>query len=55
MKQKIKDYNELEYLDISNFNTSNVTDMDYMFGGCLKLEEIKGINKFNIIPKKLVI
>jgi surface protein len=38
---------ELEYLDLSNFDTSNVTDMSYMFNECYKLKEIKGINKFN--------
>ena len=37
----------MEYLDLSNFNTSNVTDMSFMFNGCNKLKEIKGINKFN--------
>ena len=39
--------NELEYLDLSNFDTSNVTDMNHMFASCHKLKEIKGINKFN--------
>ncbi len=38
---------ELEYLDLSNFDTSNVTDMGWMFNKCLKLKEIKGINKLN--------
>ena len=38
---------ELEFLDISNFDTSNVTTMEFMFNGCHKLKEIKGINKFN--------
>ena len=37
---------ELEYLDLTNFNTSNVTDMSRMFFGCNKLKAIKGINKF---------
>ena len=37
---------ELEYLDLTNFDTSNVTDMSYMFSQCNKLKEIKGINKF---------
>ena len=40
---------ELEYLDLSNFNTSNVTDIFFMFAGCSKLKEIKGINDFNTI------
>ena len=39
--------NELEYLDLYNFNTSNVIDMGYMFNECHKLKEIKGINNFN--------
>ena len=38
--------NEIEYLDLSNFNTSKVTDMAGMFNKCNKLKEIKGINKF---------
>ena len=37
---------ELEYLDLTNFDTSNVTDMSFMFNECKKLKEIKGINKF---------
>ena len=36
--------NEIEYLDLSNFNTENVTDMGWMFNKCYKLNEIKGIN-----------
>ena len=35
-------------LDLSNFNTENVTDMGFMFNRCYKLTEIIGINKFNI-------
>ena len=38
---------ELEFLDLTNFNTSNVIDMGSMFKGCIKLKEIKGINNFN--------
>ena len=38
---------KLEYLDLSNFNTSNVVNMEYMFSECNKLNEIKGINQFN--------
>ena len=41
-----QDCNELEHLDLSNFNTSKVTNMICMFCACLKLKEIKGINKF---------
>ena len=35
------------YLDLSNFNTSNITDMAGMFNKCHKLKKIVGINKFN--------
>ena len=42
---------ELEYLDLTNFNTFNVTNMSWMFGDCKKLKEINGINK--IISNKV--
>ena len=32
-------------IDISNFDTSNVTDMEYMFSCCEQLKRIKGIEK----------
>ena len=38
---------ELEYLDLSDFNTSKVSDMGWMFNECHKLKEIKGINNFD--------
>ena len=38
--------NELEYLDLTNFTTSKVTNMEFMFNECNKLKEIKGIDKF---------
>ena len=37
----------LEYLDLSNFDTSKVTNMRFMFNECNKLKEIKGLNKLN--------
>jgi surface protein len=40
---------ELEYLDVSSFDTSNVTKMELMFGFCDKLKSIKGIYNFNTI------
>ena len=40
---------ELEYLDLSNFNTSNVIDMTCIFNGCKKLLVINGIDNFNTI------
>ena len=30
----------LETLDLSNFNTSNVTDMSFMFSGCYSLKKV---------------
>ena len=36
-------------IDLSNFNTSKVTDMGYIFNKCNKLKIIKGIEKFNTI------
>ena len=37
---------ELEYLDLTNCDTSNVTDMGFMFEECKKLKNIKGLNNF---------
>jgi surface protein len=37
---------ELEFIDLSNFDNSNVTNMAFMFNECTNLKEIKGINKF---------
>ena len=33
---------ELEFLDLSNFNTSNVIDMELLFNKCHKLKKLKG-------------
>ena len=38
---------ELEYLDLTNFDTSKVIDMSCLFSQCFALKEIKGINNFN--------
>ena len=43
---------ELEYVDLSAFETSKVIYMNYMFFNCNKLKEIKGINNFN--TKKVI-
>ena len=51
MNTMLQRWNKLEYLDLSNFNTSKVIDMTYMtnmFTNCLKLKEVKGINEFNV-------
>ena len=56
---------ELEYLDLSNFNTANVTDMSWMFNNCNKLKhlnlsnfiincETKNMFKFNKKECKLI-
>ena len=37
----------MEELNLSNFDSSNVIDMEAMFNECHKLKEIKGINNFN--------
>ena len=47
MKGFFEECSNIISLDLSNFNTSNVVDMSYMFSKCYKLKEIKGINKFN--------
>ena len=39
-------YSVIEKLDLSNFNTSNVTDMCFMFGGCSSLTSID-LSSFN--------
>ena len=38
---------ELEYLDLSNFNTSNVADMSWMFNQCNKLKYLN-LSNFSI-------
>ena len=47
MKGFFEECSNIISLDFSNFDTSNVTDMSFMFNNCHKLKEIKGINKFN--------
>ena len=41
MQAMLQKCNELEYLDLSNFNTSKVIEMDFMFNEWHKLKEIK--------------
>ena len=38
---------QIEILDLSQFDTSKVKDIENMFSECYKLKEIKGIEKFN--------
>ena len=37
----------LKYLNLSNFNTPNLTDIEGMFSGCYSLYKIDGLNNFN--------
>ena len=39
--------NNLEYLDVFNFNKFKVTNMEFLFCKCSKLKEIIRINNFN--------
>ena len=43
MKWMFYNCNLLTSLDLSNFDTSKVTDMSNMFSGCRSLEHIEGI------------
>ena len=43
----IEKYNEIESLDLSNFYTSYVKNMESMFYECFVLKEIKGLENFN--------
>ena len=47
MRIMFQDCHELVYLDLTNFDTSNVKSMEGMFNFCLKLKEIKGLDNFN--------
>ena len=44
MSGMFNECNELEYLDLSNFNTSKVTDMSIMFNKCHKLKYLNLLN-----------
>ena len=48
MISMFQECNELEYLDLSNFDTSDVIYMEGMFNQCHKIKEIKGINSFSL-------
>ena len=47
MRGFFEECSNITSLDFSYFDTSNITDMAWMFNKCHKLEEIKGINRFN--------
>ena len=44
MRIIFQECNELEYLDLSNFNTANVTTMAFMFYNCNKLKILNLLN-----------
>ena len=47
MKEFFEESTNIISLDLSNFNTSNVIDMSFMFTDGNKLKKIQGLNKFN--------
>jgi len=58
MRAMFDNCKEIEYLDLSNFNTIQVTDMEYMFNECNKLKYIKGLNNFktfNVIKNWILV
>ena len=46
MNEMFKGCHELTYLDVSNFNTSSISDMKGMFLQCHNLKEIKGLKNW---------
>ena len=50
MQQMFNECSELESLDLSNFDTSNVTDMSWMFDQCNKLKYLN-LSNFSIKGK----
>ena len=46
MEGMFQECEEIESLDLSNFDTSNVTNMAFLFNNCNNLKEIKGLNNF---------
>lgn len=41
-------YREFNEIDVTGWNTSNVTDMARLFFNCFKLEKIKGIENWDV-------
>ena len=44
MRTMFQNCYKLEYLDLSNFNTSNVNDMSFLFNECNKLKYLNLLN-----------
>lgn len=40
--------NELKYVNVSNWNVSNVTDMSFMFNSCYELKSVGNLCKWNV-------
>ena len=47
MNAMFSELKQIEILDLSQFDTSKVKDMENMFSECYKLKGIKGLEKFN--------
>ena len=47
MKEMFNLCTNIENLDLSNFIISPKTNIEYIFVGCYKLKQVKGIEKFN--------
>ena len=46
MDEMFRNCSSLKELNLSNFNTNNVTDISYMFYGCSQLKELN-LTNFN--------
>ena len=46
MSCMFRECSSLKELNLNNFNTNNVTDMSYMFGGCLDELKLKIKSQF---------
>ena len=44
----IFEYTRFKYIDISDWNVSNITNMSYMFYCCVKLKSVGDISKWNV-------
>ena len=53
MKDLFYGCTSLKELDLSNFNTENITDMSYMFYNCSSLKKLN-ISNFNVNKVKVV-
>ena len=54
MKSMFNECHKLEYLNLSNFDTSNVNDMSFMFYECNYLKYLNILNFYvNEITKKM--